>query len=272
LLFVEQGDALKTKRQTRRQRLEQEKVQAATLHAQAVAEYVSEPKPQAIPRLEPKNQKQVEALYYLENDYPVVICQGSAGTGKSLLLAYRAAKLLKSKKIDKVYLVRPAVGVGRTVGLLPGELEQKLAPYFAQTITHLEKFLGKGYTKYCLDKKIIEMKAVEFLRGTDFTDCLVLCEETQDFTKEEFEMMLTRISTNCQMAFTGDIKQHDLRGISGLETTVKLLNKMIDTAPDYMLDEDLENMENGIGIVEFGVDDVLRSDITRAFVRMFHYN
>lgn len=229
-------------------------------------------KPQAQVKLEPKNSNQKLALSYLNSDLPVVFLTGSAGTGKSLLAAYRAANLLKSKKIDKAYLVRPAVSVGKSVGMLPGDIKEKLAPYFAQTMAHLEKFLGKGFMTYCIEKEKIEMKPVEYLRGMSFENCIVIAEEVQNFTAEEMEMMLTRLGENCTIIFTGDTKQHDLKGVSGLEQTIKLLDHIRTTHPAYMSSEDMDELEDGIGIVQFKPEDVVRSGLTKAFVKVFYNN
>lgn len=227
---------------------------------------------QVIPKLEPKNQNQKIALSYLNSGTPIVFLTGSAGTGKSMLAAYRAANQLRAKKIDKVFLVRPAVSVGKSVGMLPGDIKEKLAPYFAQTMTHLEKFLGKGMMTYCLNHEKIEMKPVEYLRGMSFEDCIVVAEEVQNFTAEEMEMMLTRLGENCQIIFTGDTKQHDLKGVSGLDVTIKLLDKMLQTHPEYMTQEDMDELDEGVGIVRFKPEDVVRRGLTKAFVKVFYNN
>lgn len=262
----------KAVRQTRRERARAQADENLRRIQQYVAQEIEVVKPQKIPALEPKNQNQKTALSYLMSDTPVVFLTGSAGTGKSLLAAYRAATLLKSKQIDKVFLVRPAVAVGKSIGLLPGEIEEKLAPYFAQTVAHLEKFLGKGYLNYCLEKKVIEMKPAEFLRGMSFESCLVICEECQNFTHEEFEMMLTRLGDNAQMVFTGDTRQNDLRGASGLKTTVEMIERMLQTHPEYMAREDIDALDESVGVVRFLPDDVVRSGLTKAFVRMYFYS
>lgn len=223
-------------------------------------------------RLEPKNQNQKTALYYLNNETPIVFLTGSAGTGKSMLAAYAAATRLKKKSVQKVYLVRPAVSVGKSVGMLPGDIKEKLAPYFAQTMNHLGKFLGQGMLTYCLNHEKIEMKPVEYLRGMSFEDCMVIAEEVQNFTAEEMEMMLTRLGENCTIIFTGDTKQHDLKGTSGLDLTLKLLNRIATTHPAYMSNEDMDVLDEGVGIVQFKPEDVVRSGLTKAFVKMYYNN
>lgn len=230
------------------------------------------PQAQAIPKLEPKNQRQKAAVSHLASGTTVVFLEGSAGTGKSMIAAHRAAVLLKSKKISKVWLVRPAVSVGKSIGLLPGEIKDKLTPYFRQTLAHLERFLGKGFLTYCLEKGTIEMMPVEYLRGMSFEDCMVIAEEVQNFDHSEMEMMLTRIGDNCQIAFTGDTKQNDLRQSSGLKTTTALISRMLQTHPEYLDHDDIDILDEAVGIVQFQPEDVVRSGLTRAFVKMYYHN
>jgi phosphate starvation-inducible PhoH-like protein len=232
----------------------------------------SEPKAGPIPYLNPKNERQEAALEALEADTPFVFLTGSAGTGKSMLAAYRAAKQYRAKKIKKILLVRPNVGAGKTIGLLPGEVEEKLQPHFRQTLTHLEKFLGSDVMEYCLDKKVIEMFPFEYIRGNSFEDCIVILEEVQNFTDEEMEAALTRLGEGCQMIFTGDTKQHDLDGESGLSATINLVNKTLEDDLTRLTDDDLDELESGIAVIHFRPEDVVRRGLTRAIVKMFYYS
>lgn len=263
------GSKFKTRRQTR-----QEKIDTAPDPRFIRSQGYIAPAPMgtAVPKLEPKNNNQRKALGLLTDDVPIVFLTGSAGTGKSMLAAYRVAQQLRSKRIKKVFLVRPAVSVGKSVGLLPGDIKEKLAPYFAQTMSHLEKFLGVGYAKYCLEKEVIEMKPVEYLRGMSFENCIVILEESQNFTHAEMEMMLTRLGVNCQLIFTGDEKQNDLHKNSGLMTTVQLVEKMLQTHPEYLGADDIDELDAGFGVVRFSPEDVVRSGLTRALVKMYHHN
>lgn len=257
---------------SRKQRVTPERMSPKDQFFQQVKETETYEKPQTLPVFKAKSNNQKTALAILNKGTPVVFLTGSAGTGKSMLAAYRAACLLKQKKIDKVFLVRPAVAVGKSIGLLPGTIDEKLAPYFAQTLAHLEKFLGAGFMQYLLEKQKIEMKPVEYLRGMSFENCLVIAEECQNFTTDEFQMMLTRIGDNCTMVYTGDQAQHDLKGNSGLEKTIALVNRISATRPGYLNSEDMDQINDNIGIVQFTPDDVIRSGLTRAFVKVFYYN
>ncbi len=222
--------------------------------------------------LHPMNHKQQEAMDALNAGVQVVFLTGSAGTGKSLLAAHYAAKRLADGTAKKVYLVRPAVAVGKSIGLLPGEIDDKLAPYFAQTRAHIESFLGAGYTQYAFDKKTIEMQPVEYLRGRSFESCVVIVEEAQNFTAEEMEMMLTRIGQGCTMIFTGDQKQHDMKGHSGLKQCLDLIERMTRDHPSYLTREDIDELADNIAVIKFGPEHVVRSGLARAVVRMYHNN
>ena len=225
---------------------------------------------QVVPKFNPANDNQKLAVSMLKEGRTVVVLRGSAGTGKSMIAAWHAASQLKSKNSEKIWLLRPAVPTGNTIGLLKGTEEEKLMPYFIQTLTHLENFMGSGFLHYCLEKKKVEMKAVEYLRGYSFENCTVIVEESQNFTKDDLEMVLTRLGKNCTLILTGDEKQNDLKGSSGLGTTIKLIEHVLESEPSYLLDEDLDELYGKFGVVTFTPDDVMRSGLTRALVKMYY--
>lgn len=219
----------------------------------------------------PRGENQKKLLRFLQEGRKLVWAVGVAGCGKSLIAAYHAAQLYKQGAIDKVYLIRPNVSVGNSVGMLKGSLEDKLLPHFLQTISHLEKFLGVAHTKYCLDKGIIKMQAVEFTRGMSFDRVFVICEESQNFTADEFEMLMTRVGSDGYICFTGDQRQCDLRGNSGLTKTIEMLAKAVQERPAYLDEQDLAEFFNNIGVVEFGFDDVQRSGMVKALTKLYYH-
>ena len=227
---------------------------------------------QTVPKLVPATDNQRIAVSMLREGKKVIVLKGSAGTGKSLIAAWWAATQLKAKVVDKVWLVRPAVPVGNTIGLLKGSEIDKLAPFFIQTITHLETFMGAGFLNYCMEKGKVEMKAVEYLRGYSFENCVVISEESQNFTASDLEMVVTRLGKNSTLILTGDEKQNDLKGKSGLNSTVDMFDKMLDEAPNYLSDEDLEELNTNFGVVTFTPDDCVRGGLTKAFVKMYYNN
>lgn len=227
--------------------------------------------PEKVPKFTPATDNQKKAVALLRKGVKILFLQGSAGTGKSMLAAWWAATEYKAKRIDKIYLVRPAVATGKSVGLLPGTEFEKLSPYFAQTLIHLEKFMGKGHLDAALASGNVELKSGEYLRGRSFEDSIVLIEEAQNFTDSDLEMVLTRLGRNCTFIFTGDHKQNDLRGGSGLVSTIALIDNTIDNAQKGMSNEDLDALEDMIGVVQFTPEDCVRDGLTRAFVKMYYY-
>jgi phosphate starvation-inducible PhoH-like protein len=224
-----------------------------------------------IPKFVPASDNQRKALAMLREGKKVVFLSGSSGSGKSMLAAYWAACKMKEKVVDNILLVRAAVGTGKTAGLLPGSEEEKLLPYFVQTLNHLGKFMGEGFLKYCREKEQITLNSMEYLRGRSLERCIVISEESQNMTEEDFEMLLSRMGENSTLILTGDFRQNDMKGKSGLHSTIDLIAKTLEDQPDYMLDEDLDQLENNVGVVVFTPEDCVRDGLTRAFVKMYHY-
>ena len=219
----------------------------------------------------PRGENQKKALHAMQSGKQVNFLLGTAGSGKTLIAACHASTLLRAKKIDKIYLVRPNVSCGKSNGSLPGDLESKLYPFFMQTIKHIEKFLGVGYTSYCLSKNIIEMCAIEYMRGSSFENCIIIADESQNLTCDELEMLLTRIGVGSQLILTGDQKQTDLRGNTGLVKTVDMLENAKKNRPDYLDTDDMNELLTNISVVHFTFDDVQRSPMTKALTKLYFY-
>lgn len=219
----------------------------------------------------PKTDNQKRLLRYLREGRKYVWAIGVFGSGKSMCAAYYAAEMLRQKKIEKIYLLRPNVSCGRSHGMIPGTLKEKLSVLFGQTIAHLSKFLGEGYTNYCLENDVIEMLSIEYLRGYSFENCVVIIEECQGLTEDQYEMLLSRCSSSAQLINTGDERQIDIADRSGLRNTIDMLTKAIKEKPDYLDDSDLEQLYQNIGVVEFTFDDVLRSDVVKALAKLYYY-
>lgn len=173
---------------------------------------------------------------------------GSAGTGKTFLAASYAAKELFYKRISKIILTRPNVEVGRGLGFLPGELEEKYMPYLAPFETTFVKCLGKGFYEYALKDKTIEPAPLGFLRGATFENAIVLIDEAQNMTKAEFKMILSRIGRNCKVIVSGDPEQSDIKD-SGLDDAVYRLR----------------NIE-GVEVVKFEDGDIVRSKMCKEVI------
>lgn len=219
----------------------------------------------------PRTENQKRLLRYMREGRQLVWAIGVMGSGKSMCAAYYASEMLKSRKIDKVFLLRPNVSCGKSHGSVPGTLTEKLTVLFGQTLTHFEKFLGKGFLEYCLANETIELLSIEYLRGYSFENCVVILEECQGLTEEQYEMVLTRVGTGAQLINTGDERQASVAENSGLRKTINMLEKAIKDEPEYLDDKDLDEIYNNVGVVEFTFEDVQRSDIVKALAKLYYH-
>lgn len=189
--------------------------------------------------------KEVQPLNYIQGEYlqaiknnSIIFGIGSAGTGKTYVAAQFAAAELFHRRINKIILTRPNVETGRSMGFLPGTLEEKYIPYLAPFESVFIKALGKGFYEYALKSKDIEPVPLGFMRGSTFEDCIVLVDEAQQCTKEELKMLLSRIGRNCKMIISGDTEQSDIEN-SGLEDAANRLERIPGVEVVHFLDEDI---------------------------------
>jgi phosphate starvation-inducible PhoH-like protein len=183
-----------------------------------------------------------------------IIVLGPSGTGTTFVAATYAANLYLQKKIDKIIITRPAVSVGKSLGALPGTLEEKFGPWLSPVLSVLEEQLGKNVVETGVKNGNIQMAPLEYMRGSSFKDALVLADEAQNLSVDQFKMLVTRIGENCTLVMNGDIRQSDIKEQSGLSKAIHLAKK-------YSIDA---------CVVEFGIDDVVRSDICRQWLTAFY--
>lgn len=221
----------------------------------------------------PIGDAQKLGAYYLQEGRKIVALQGPAGGGKSILAAWHAANQLRDKAIHKLFLVRPYESCGRTIGAVPGTETEKLSMIFTSILEHLSKFLGKAQLAYMLEKKVVEFKSVEWLRGYSFEDgVMVLCEESQGFDTDLMQMMTTRVGDGAQLCMTGDWRQKDIRKETGLSYLSQLLETIKENPPKFLDAEDIYELENNIGFVNFTFEDSgRRSKLTKALVKAFYF-
>jgi phosphate starvation-inducible PhoH-like protein len=203
------------------------------------------------------NKQQLRALNKAQQQYinairanVITFAVGPAGTGKTYIAASYAAELLEEKLIDSVILTRPNVEASsKGFGFLPGTLAEKYLPYMEPLISVLEERLGKSYTDLLLKRGQIQMKPLEFMRGSTFQNSLCILDEAQNTTPSQMKLFLSRIGEDCKVIIDGDTAQTDIRGLSGLADAVDRL---------YDVDK--------IGIVEFGIDDIVRSAMCKEII------
>ena len=200
----------------------------------------------------PRNEKQklyIDSLYSSDQ----VIVFGPAGTGKTYVVSSVAADMYNLKEINKIVITRPHVAVGKDIGFLPGTLEEKSIPWALPVIDVLERHLGKGVVDTAMKNGNIEIAPLALMRGRSFDDTFVICDEAQNITLPELKMLVTRIGEGSKLVLNGDIQQSDLKEADGL-------SKIVHMAKKYMLP---------IPIVEFTVEDIVRSDICRLWIETF---
>jgi phosphate starvation-inducible PhoH-like protein len=170
----------------------------------------------------------VEAI----KQYDLIFGVGPAGTGKTFLGVAMALQLLKNNTVKKIILTRPVVEAGESLGFLPGDLKEKIDPYLIPLYDALYTMLGVSQTESYLEKNIIEIAPLAFMRGRTLESACVILDEAQNTTKAQMKMFLTRLGFSSKMIITGDPSQTDLpRGVaSGLSDAIKTLSGLKDMA------------------------------------------
>ena len=159
----------------------------------------------------------------------VVLALGPAGTGKTYLAIAKAVEALESGKVSRIVLSRPAVEAGESLGFLPGDMNEKLAPYLRPLYDALTERLGTKRLKAMLADGVIEIAPVAYMRGRTLSESFVVVDEAQNCTYTQIKMLLTRLGWQSTMVLTGDPDQTDLLpGISGLHDIAKRLEALPD--------------------------------------------
>jgi len=198
-----------------------------------------------------KNQQRlIEA--YQEND--MVFAVGPAGTGKTYLSIALAVKALKEKTAKKIILSRPAVEAGEKLGFLPGDMKDKIDPYLQPLYDALEDMLPQVKLQDMMEKHIIQIAPLAFMRGRTLSDAVVILDEAQNTTPAQIRMFLTRMGWNTKMIITGDMTQIDLPRSqkSGLIEALHILNKV-----------------EGIGVVNLDRSDIVRHKLVTRIVNAY---
>ena len=190
---------------------------------------------------------------YLSNikSNTVTLGVGPAGTGKTFLAVATAVKALRNKEVSRIILTRPAVEAGERLGFLPGDLQSKIDPYLRPLYDALYEMLGNETCLKYMEKQIIEIAPLAYMRGRTLDDSFIILDEAQNTTPEQMKMFLTRIGFNSKIVVTGDLSQTDLPDgkKSGLAEAVKIL-------------KDIE----GIAIHQFSEKDVVRHKLVQKII------
>lgn len=184
----------------------------------------------------------------------LVIGIGPAGTGKTFLAVVMAAQSLRSGKVKRIVLTRPAVEAGESLGFLPGDLKEKVDPYLRPLYDGLHFVLGAEHTARLIERGVIEIAPLAYMRGRTLEDAFVILDEAQNTTHAQMKMFLTRLGFGSKMVITGDETQIDLpKGVkSGLIEAVQRLNNV-----------------NGIEIHHFDGADVVRHPLVGKIISAY---
>ncbi|MDT3699182.1 MAG: PhoH family protein [Thermincola sp.] len=182
-------------------------------------------------------KRYVEAI----QKHDIVFGIGPAGTGKTYLAVAMAAKALKEKTINRLIITRPAVEAGEKLGFLPGDLQEKVNPYLRPLYDSLYDILGTDKTQKLLEKNIIEIAPLAYMRGRTLDDAFIILDEAQNTTPEQMKMFLTRLGIGSKAVITGDVTQVDLpRGQhSGLLGAQQTLREVEGISFEYLSGEDV---------------------------------
>ena len=190
---------------------------------------------------------------YIKNisKYEINFGIGDAGTGKTYIAVAAAVEALLSDKVQRIVLIRPAVEAGEKLGFLPGDLSQKVDPYLRPLYDGLYEMLGIEKTTKLIEKEVIEVAPLAYLRGRTLNNSFIIMDESQNTTVEQMKMVLTRIGFGSQAVINGDLTQIDLP---------KHINSGLDHVINVLKETD------GIGITRFSSNDVVRHPLVKKII------
>lgn len=184
----------------------------------------------------------------------IVFSTGVAGTGKTYLAVAYAVQCLRQEKKQRIILTRPAVEAGESLGFLPGDMKEKVDPYLRPLYDALYDMLGQETVEKYLEKQVIEIAPLAFMRGRTLNDAIVILDEAQNTTKAQMKMFLTRMGKNTQLVINGDVTQIDLirKEDSGLMQATKILKGI-----------------HGIDITNLHANDVIRHPLVQKIIERY---
>ncbi|ESQ77311.1 PhoH family protein [Asticcacaulis sp. YBE204] len=186
-----------------------------------------------------KSDGQAELLTAID-DKNLVLALGPAGTGKTYLAIAKAVEALEAGKVGRIVLSRPAVEAGESIGFLPGDMEDKLAPYLRPLYDALTDRLSMKRVKALMQEGLIEIAPVGYMRGRTLNNAFVVIDEAQNCTYTQLKMLLTRLGWNSTMIVTGDPNQSDLLpGLSGLATVADRFDELETVSVVRLKDKDI---------------------------------
>ncbi|KYH31010.1 PhoH-like protein [Moorella mulderi DSM 14980] len=191
-------------------------------------------------QIRPKTLGQLRYVQAMRR-YDIVFGIGPAGTGKTYLAVVMAVNALRSRSVERIILARPAVEAGEKLGFLPGDLQEKVNPYLRPLYDGLYDILGMETAQKYMEKNIIEVAPLAYMRGRTLDDAFIILDEAQNTTSEQMKMFLTRIGFGSRAVITGDVTQVDLPRdtTSGLVEAQQILRGIDGIAIEYLTEADV---------------------------------
>ena len=209
-------------------------------------------------RLKCKNQKQKEYAKMIE-EKEIVFATGSAGCGKTYVAVLKALELLKEdNNFEKIYLITSAVQSEEQLGLLPGNVDEKLLPSMMSFLIVIDEIIGKEERERLFKENLIEFMPISFLRGVNLKNCIILADEMQNLTIRGMKTLLTRMAANSVAIISGDIDQIDHPKLNKNNSGLTYIINKVKNKPD-----------DRIGIIEFGEEHVVRNPIINVLLEYF---
>ena len=183
----------------------------------------------------------------------ITFCYGPAGTSKTYTACYAALKMLEAKEIERVILCKPIQEAGEKLGFLPGEVDEKIAPYIQSYKSNIEKIIGPEKTKIMFEKKIFDFEPLAYMRGNTYDNALMILDEAQNADYKQLMLFVTRMGKDSKVVVAGDVSQHDI-----IKSKVSL--------PSFM---DMLRGIKGVGFHVFGEKDIVRAKILQEIVNKY---
>ncbi len=211
----------------------------------------------------PKTNQQIKYDEFLNNpQIKLVVGNGPAGTGKTLLACKNAIKQLQSNKIDKIIITRPIITVEEDLGFLPGDINEKMNPWTIPIFDVFRDYYDSSEMKHLISENKIEIAPLGFMRGRTFKNSYIIADEMQNSSPTQMLMLLTRIGENSKMVLIGDLNQSDIKSINGFQDLILKINRKYDE--DYY-----KMIKDQITLVNFKEADILRSPIVSKILEIY---
>ncbi len=189
--------------------------------------------------IRPQSENQGRLLTAME-EHNLVLALGPAGSGKTYLAIAKAVEMLEAGKVDRIVLSRPAIEAGESLGYLPGDIQEKMAPFLRPLYDALNERLGGKRLKALMADGAIEIAPIGYMRGRTLNNAFVVIDEAQNCTYGQIKMLLTRLGWHSTMILTGDPDQSDLlEGVSGLSEISRRLERVAGIAVVRLEDRDI---------------------------------